>query len=673
MSNDFLRQILVNLNFIDGELPDSAKLSGLYNHLKNAIMKLNRAVGDFYSEQVHVLSSGATYNLESIPIVGTSLTRMAGSLGWLNPKDVTYTRSTNISVILAGHISRFGSVAKIDGFSHYNRREFVLPYPPVRFFGPSFSLSGSYLTSSTWAIESPGGGYIDVSTTYSNRVETLSQLATINDYYVSLDGVITLFRPLDNNEAFKVTYTFDTLGEQGPNSTFSVLPDFCETHTLCTVSLVNGSTFDITLPIITRTWTHILTGKPVVRDPGLGSYTTWASADDSAMKDYQAILPRGLTNAFGSGSESIPDGYLYIYDDDAGAVLTGGTFVYISSTQVRVTGLALEASTDRYRLVVPGSNLAEITGRLSRSFNTHNHSGGWDNTLRNFSSRISHAKCLNNIDEGGVTGSLTQEGFYSSALGPSRNPHPQYLHRYGFEYQGNLADGTTTSGNRGNALLGDLVISDQNGNLTNTTESFNLCFGHPGLGPILRNEPDNGALALQVRKFLSYKDVCTKEEFVWDGGKSLTKRFTPDSFYWAPGSWIQSGDLNENDVLFAQAAGVEANCYLHLPNGSIINSLYVLVWVSGTASVTAQGRYTNYDFSEEAPSVTDPTVWTLEGALEPRTGDGGVLRSLNLILVPEIIDNMSHDYYIRFVSGQSGDSIYGILVNYSLTNLRPIG
>jgi len=110
-----------------------------------------------------------------------------------------------------------------------------------------------------------------------------------------------------------------------------------------------------------------------------------------------------------------------------------------------------------------------------------------------------------------------------------------------------------------------------------------------------------------------------------------------------------------------------------LPNGSIINSLYVLVWVSGTASVTAQGRYTNYDFSEEAPSVTDPTVWTLEGALEPRTGDGGVLRSLNLILVPEIIDNMSHDYYIRFVSGQSGDSIYGILVNYSLTNLRPIG
>jgi len=584
---DSLKNDIVNVEFAAGEQPSSSKLTGMVAQLKTAVSRISSAIGDLYTEQTHMSGAGA-YSLEERPTVGPNLSRLLGSAGWLNPRQLGRIRETYEVTFIAGHPV---------GGKHFRRKMFKLPYPAILFqdsgtavetpIGTDIWLSDSlgdykynpsYNDLATWAF-GVASGYSDVVTAgstqkinaASGQVTRLENLVSAGQWYLDYqEGILYLAEGLErksgsgdsitwtgvnpawwyfsdagttfttadigrtitisgatnptNNgsfeiydyatptsvvfinaaavienpfsgaweivEGFTLTYRCDTLNDSYDGATFNVIPDEAQTDPLCTVVLISGSTYEITTPNSIESyglhgdvWDG--PGGPLTLDNTLfprdktaeESDYTYVSPDN-AMGTNPIRLPYALTSNLSAG-DVIPEGYMKIWDATDGKVLSGGEFTYISDNVVRCTGIALIAGSTRYRLVVPGTNALRTLYHLRQGYFNHRHTGTFGVDFNFDGHRLSHAELIHLFDEGDTREGLN--GFGPSTLGVYRNPHPMYLHRYGYKYANSIDDTL----NKDNALLGDLVLAAIDDDLDLSADSRKIIFGHPSTGPTM--------------------------------------------------------------------------------------------------------------------------------------------------------------------------------------------
>jgi len=472
---DAQKRDLVDVDFVGGEQPDAYKLTGMISQLKLGLEAAYKAIGDIYGQQTFTSSaSGSSYNLSRLPMVGPNLSRILGSAGWLNPKMVGRIRVTQ-------EITFHGSYGiSYEGWTIRGRREFRLPYPPIQIT----SAEGVYPITTTTSWDATDWNVdTDAASIMQNQQATLSAVDSTGDYYVSEDGVITTFDPLEAAETVVITYDFDTIPDCYDGASFNIIPDMNQPSVLCTAALVSGTSYTITLPTVG----YLVGDGTAVGQKHLGHWVhrSYSSTPNEAMLSQQLVLPSVLTDNLTSG-DTIPAGFIHLYDETAEEIIDGLTFLYRSTTSVESSGVALVASSNRYRLIVAGANAAETLYHLRRGHMIHNHSGKY--LASNISDdpgvwtgeKISHVHLLDAID----VGTATKGGFTVSGAGPHRNPHPQYMHRYGYQYDEGVADGSTTTGNRNNAMLGDFVIAAATGNVA-IASTYRLYFGSPS-GPAFR-------------------------------------------------------------------------------------------------------------------------------------------------------------------------------------------
>jgi hypothetical protein len=488
---DKLKQDLVSVTFAQGEQPSAMKLNGAFAQMENAIEFINESIGDLHSRQTHLTSGGSVFYLSDQDLVGPNIGRLAGSAGWLNPRHPGRIRVTDLEVIFAGHQSAGGDPATVvsmyGSFSHLNRKEFVLPYLPILMTSTegaaSFQFQFSW-TGGSWTIGAPGVGYLDGSAKAANRVSSINDLDSTGDYHVSGDGVITLYDGLDNGEGFKVTYSFDTVPDSYDGASLNVLPDFSQTTvgSLCTVTQIDANTFDVALPTASarRSWTLSSWYPPVQWYP-------WdnAAAHADPLSGYQLTLPYSLTSSLSTG-DTIPSGFIQLYDASSRTTIANLTFTYRNTTTVRVTGASLTTGSDRYRIVVVGTNAYRTLDKLREDYYWHDHSGrllSQDGVYMGH--RISHMDLLNQIDEGSTQHTA---GFQPSMLGPSRNPHPQYLHRRGYKY-----DNETSADERNwhNAMIGPLLMAGTDGTDDGSADSERMYFSGPTAASLFYDQSED--------------------------------------------------------------------------------------------------------------------------------------------------------------------------------------
>lgn len=530
---DTLKNDLVDTTFTDGEQPSASKLTRAVDQLATAVEKAGRAVGDLFTQQTYQSGSGP-YDLDEIPNTGPNLARYVGSAGWLNPRRIGRQRKT-ISVVFVGNTD-----TTYEGYTHYRRRVFKLPFPPVVYRangatgpdtdegtdvwlnsgGTGYLYTYSFDEATYWSIDVPGGTYTDVVTAGpsqkidgASRVDDLVDLDASLEYHVAPDGTITLYEGLDSNEGFKVTYTVDTPWDSYDGASLNVIPDFSQTTTLCTVTL-SGSEYTIVLPTATYSrGRHGTYGATTLSnadwDHPHQPWHRWEeiSPTDHPMSTYQCELPYHITGSL-SGSvlstdDVIPEGYIYLWDEDNGTIISGASFTYVNEYTIKSTGVTLEECTDRYRVIVPGTSLARTVYDLRESYVGHTHSGEFDpNDLTSDAGKVSHCHLLNLVDEG--TDSVP--GFMPSSIGPARHPHPQYLHRYGYQYM----EGITTDGrNLSNAFLGTLLISATDYDLDVNENSNSIVFGGRNTGPFIRYVNTEDALSLERKSVYFGKTLDT--------------------------------------------------------------------------------------------------------------------------------------------------------------------
>jgi hypothetical protein len=510
---DSLKNDLVTVEYVAGEQPTHTKLTQSITQLKTAVERLNKAIGDLYSGQTHTGSSGS-YSIDYLNSVGPNISRFVGSAGWLNPKRFSRTLQT-LTVTFAGHNSFGGGTPKVNGFDHYNRREFKLPFPPIRFTSTEgagdVSIQSSWDVGGGWVIGSPGAGYTDVSATkVTTRRNSLSSVDATGEYHVSDDGVITTYDPIDDPgtpEGFTVTYQFHMVPDRYDGASQNVIPDFSQTSNLCAVSLVSGSTYQIVLPTLDsiRAWPDLTTWYPYDELLTFDKPTSGVHSQDGD----QLLLPFALRNNLSNG-DIIPDGYIYLWNETTDEIVDGVTFTYVNTYTVNCSGQTLTVGSSTYRIVVPGTTIGQTLSYLCESSRAHNHSGIYASQDGTFlGERVRHFDLLNNIDEG----SENKGGFVHSEAGPTRNQHPHYLHRYGYQFGESISD----SGNVSNAMLGDLVFSNTSGALSLSASSYSLYFGQYG-SPSPSIYYDNAVDSLTLGR----KDVLVEKGLVVQDGISTS-------------------------------------------------------------------------------------------------------------------------------------------------------
>jgi hypothetical protein len=532
MADDALKQALVTVDFKAGEMPTPAKLTGSVEQLRLAIAEIDRAIGDLYSQQGHIPA------LSQVLPSGPSLTRTVGASARINPRRMGRIRVTDREVVFAYNTDEDGGTITIDGSLFYPRRVFRLPYPPIQITSSEGAADFSFTTSMTagnFTVGSPGGGYTDATEGGTGKIDSTKRQGTLGavnatgKWHVSDDGVITLYDGLASGEAFKVTYTFDSIPTAYDGASFNVIPDFAQTGVLCTAALVSGTTYTLSLPTTTKLRGETLSSRSPF---ALNRFWTSSSARTDPMSGAQLELPHLMSTM--TVGQVIPAGYLLLWDDTAQEVVEGITFKYASQTSVTAEGVTLTVGSARYRVVVAGTGLTGVVDHLSDSFDHHNHSGQIQSgTGVYMGHRVNHYDLDYLVDEG-VTAS--NNGFKPSVLGPARNPHPQSLHRHGYQYGISQAD----PGNLDNALAGHLLLTSENREVAVDADSYSVYFGSTS-GPRLRYDNGDDRLELTNKDLYVSGDIDIGDDINVADDANVTGKIVVTGRSYCRGG-IDSGD-----------------------------------------------------------------------------------------------------------------------------------
>jgi hypothetical protein len=456
MSKDQMQDVFpIVFDFKKGEAPTAEKLTGLVKQLDVGLSKATQGIGDPWDQQQNQLS------LEKLG--QTNLARIIGPSDYLSPPAGSWNESVDMTVVLSA-----------------GRNQWNFGFPLVKTTATIEEFSSlSAVTPLAWPGDFAILGGSDTSILV-NKKTTLEELTTDGDFHIDFyTGTITSYKPLlTPNYIWFAISDITSSGPGAPWSTPNVIPTWEETSVLC--SLTGGPVaYTLTLPVIGNV-PRINTSDTI--SGGIKSVT-----DKDVYSDYVNTFGRGTKyrlpqSLLSLAAIDLPDGYVLLWDDSLERIVPGCTFQKGSdaySLTVLCSGGWLTVGTGRYRLLVPGSSVAESINYLATTSRDNRHIGLTDGALTKktlfYSSPISHDTLIN-LYSGTVAEPLYAARYQFRQSNYSTNCHPQYLHRYGF--MANDKDG-----NHANAMMGDIVFTNDESNNwlvdngTGTTPSIKNSFG----------------------------------------------------------------------------------------------------------------------------------------------------------------------------------------------------
>lgn len=170
-------------------------------------------------------------------------------------------------------------------------------------------------------------------------------------------------------------------------------------------------------------------------------------------------------------------------------------------------------------------------------------------------------------------------------------------------------------------------------------------------------------------------NITTGNDFIYDGGSTFEMRLGPED---GNSEFYTSGDTGDdypywpvsfNGDLFkleSNASGKKCGFPLRLPHGCVLNRVRALVQPGSTGTVNLEIFKTNHDYS--TPAIDNPP-----SSLGDDDSDGTTsLQVLDVNTISETISNTTNRYYIVLTSGNSGDDLWDIRINFTVTNFRPM-
>lgn len=394
--------------FAAGEQPSGTKLSLIGAQLRAATQSLERAIGDIRGQRVPYVSgaepeetkhlaiawgrSGSTgaalAGAEPRPLDIVSLARMIGPSSVLNPRNLELNDMTEPT---PNGVFSFALQYPVD----------VAPTNPDQ--------TGRVVFPTTAA----AAAITITDTTLTNYVENQSLLVSNGDWTIDvLSGVVYSYTAASGDGT--ITYPVDPETFHGgfnyPGARFNVIPDSNQMADgpYLTVSGPTDGRYQVDLPVVDE-----FQGNAILET---------VSTQYSQIDGHQIKLPACL-DGFTAETE-IPSGFVVLkhVDPATGAVTIydGGTYYYMSQTQVLVGGVTLpNTNGNEYQLVTVGTDIVTSIDDL-RIKSRHAHDREFGEPLVEVSS-IHGAHSRATIRTGRTFPS-----------GMASNYFPQYLHRDGW-------------------------------------------------------------------------------------------------------------------------------------------------------------------------------------------------------------------------------------------------
>ena len=466
----------ISVTFGAGEQPSSTKLNGWAQQTQNGLKLVERALGDLWNQAADSnLSPSGIGDIDANANFIPNLARAIGSFHRASPRipgviDDTHTY-TYVDII---------------GDRYAGENEGWLQFTPTG---------------------TPTGSGGAVTTLVGSRKLVIAA----GDFWIDSDGHVFTFTIMAINE----TITYDLLEsdipkDMGDDTNLNVIPDPTLTGTVygLRAEYQNGTDatngYLITLPPRTPITGDVLAEfsnlypETAGANTGTTDVSYWVTTSDASFPvagTQRHILPKFLRDLADEASEQqVPDGFLYIWDREAGTILEGLTFYTLSTThgaarhwELKVTSssttisafddyyttdlidqtdLAILRYKARFILISIGTGLSEAVYQLNKQMWSHSHQQNTGNAL----------------EHNDLTGLITPAGStdYPSTTPPfpgtawENDDHTMYLHRAGYS-QSDPRDEYS------NAMVGDLMISSTTAGaggdyLHNLADSWSLRF-----------------------------------------------------------------------------------------------------------------------------------------------------------------------------------------------------
>lgn len=464
MAGDKLRDgFPIAVQFGAGEQPADAKLNGWANQTQNALNALEKAVGDVFDQSQAL---GGTNKLSNRDLQIANIGRLIGPASMLSPQILHDVRITDFLVSIPVGV-----------------KEFVLPHPPL--------VSG-------------GASVIDwnASARFTDEKLAADALVDAGDFYVDYNtGRVFTYSITQAGDTAE--YDYDSIGDSFDNATLNVIPDPNQVTEKCTITVTTGGFF-VDLPFIKYDQDGAL-----ATDGSDPNYSDTASIHNTL----RAQLPSFLTVL--TVGDIIPDGFMYIFDQNIGQIVAGAIFRYESQTRVKVESVNLEVGSSRYSIMTIGAPLSEILFAVRKLQRTHIHDGS------DGGQRLVHASLTGNLYEsalvdmwGAADAQFQELGYVPSVL--AGNQHPQYLMRSGY------AAGKDPN-NSNNAMRGDLLmgsVSPVGNDYANISGDSRSVFFGAETGPRLRYNNVYDALQLAAKDLMTDGNVTVGRSSAVDSNTS---------------------------------------------------------------------------------------------------------------------------------------------------------
>ena len=462
----------VEIEFRKGEQPSATKLTGTTKQTETAFEKVTEAVGDPWVTTGHSGTGGA-FELSPEKLAQTSLARISGPSDYLSPAGASSEDTTTMEVILrAGRTSWCLGVPIVKRDGNYigpnTLVDDVFNEEPLVLTGTDDAFDPAKLKATLEEVNEEGAYHVD--------------------YYT---GTVTSYLPSTADTTWTLTGSFFPSGL--PWGTANVIPTWVETGALCGIVLdgiASGGqqNYTCTLPVVQnqpRVEASTLLGGRRKHVSGTGSDTlsdvAFIVPALGADKEYR--LPISLVQNL-TANDPIPEGFILLWDNAAGRVVPLVTFTYEDEKSITITAPegTLATGDETYRLLVTGASLAETVGYLSSVVRDNRHIGLTDGSSNvgtlSYTTPVSHDDLVDLYSYETPSVSSRPEALLFCKSTLPTNPHPQYIHRYGWREE-------DTVGNSGNAMRGDLVFTGTDSELSvgspqysgETTSTFGICFG----------------------------------------------------------------------------------------------------------------------------------------------------------------------------------------------------
>lgn len=461
----------IEFEFVKGEQPSGTKFSGWVKQTDTAFSRMGAALGDPWAYQSHI------HPLSPQKLGQTSLARFAGPSDWVSPTGSCWNETIGSDIYIS-----LGN----------NRNTWSIGFPLVKTVSdinelPRITTNVTPLVWNTDLIAET-----DIDGLLVTPVASPSDITTHGEFHINYyTGVVTAYQSSSSTITLRIySGQFNMFGPGVPWGTSNVIPTW-DQSSVCTVAEDLGSpslglsTYTVTLPTVTT----------ATRSPGFAASVTGAAelygeGTHSGVSDVwfgvavageaaNYRLPHALTSGFSPGEE-IPEGYMYLWDENLGRIIPLTTFYYKGENDITVVTPENQLTIGMsVRILVPGTSLGEAVNYLMSATRDNRHTGladGQDNKTMAYTSPLSHAHLADRYGGVLLESQPDREKFQFRESDYPTNPHPQYIHRAGYM-------ASDVDGNSGNAMRGDLVLAqtDTAFTLGNTyEESYGILFGGGG-------------------------------------------------------------------------------------------------------------------------------------------------------------------------------------------------